>query len=104
MNPDFDITPVVWKKSFKKEKLSDDKNYPVYTKRDQALDGPDPPPPAKSQLSIALELQQARLAKKITQKKLAESLNVPKKEIIEYESGARVPNKAMVRKIMNHLK
>ena len=54
--------------------------------------------------SIGKEIQKGRLAKKMTQKQLAQAINVVPKVINEFESGKAVKNEGVKRKIANYLK
>jgi putative transcription factor len=54
--------------------------------------------------STGKEIQKGRLAKKMTQKQLAQAINVAPKVINEFESGKAVKNEAVKRKIANYLK
>ena len=54
--------------------------------------------------SIEKEIQKGRLAKKMTQKQLAQAINVTPKVINEFESGKAVKNESVKRKIANYLK
>jgi len=49
--------------------------------------------------NLKLAIQQARLAKKMTQKQLADKLNVPVQEVAKYESGKTVPNHQFINRI-----
>lgn len=46
----------------------------------------------KVDLALSKAIQQARLAKKVTQDQLAKQLNIDKKIIAEYENGRAIPN------------
>ena len=48
---------------------------------------------------VSQEIQKGRLAKKLTQKQLANAINVSPKVINEMESGKAQPNEAVKRKI-----
>ena len=54
--------------------------------------------------SMGKEIQKGRLAKKMTQKQLAQAINVTPKVISDFESGKAVKNEAVKRKIANYLK
>ena len=54
--------------------------------------------------SIGKEIQKGRLAKKLSQKQLAQAINVTPKVISDFESGKAVKNEAVKRKIANYLK
>ena len=53
--------------------------------------------------NVSKEIQKARLAKKITQKQLAQAVNVAPKIINEMESGKSQPNEIVKRKIARYL-
>jgi len=54
---------------------------------------------AKVDLNLSKSIQQARLAKKMTQDQLAKQLNIDKKIITEYENGKAIPNGQVIAKI-----
>ena len=54
--------------------------------------------------SVGKEIQKGRLAKKMSQKQLAQAINVAPKVISEFESGKAAKNEAVKRKIANYLK
>jgi len=63
------------------------------------LDSDNPQPPKKISHSVKIEIQKARAIKKITQKQLANILNLPSQTISEYESGKAIPNKQVLSKM-----
>jgi|UniRef100_A0A6C0H3A5 putative transcription factor len=75
------------------------KHNPEGTKEFRELDSNDPPPPKQIEKSICILMQQARLAKGLTQKDLAKGLNIQTCVITEYESGKVIPNHQLVRRI-----
>jgi len=52
---------------------------------------------------VSQEIQKGRLAKKLSQKQLAQAVNVTPKVINEMESGKSQPNEAVKRKIARYL-
>ena len=48
-------------------------------------------------------IQKARLAKKMTQKQLAQKLNIDQNTVAQYENGKIVPNKQILNKIAREL-
>ena len=57
----------------------------------------------KVSLSLSRQIQQARLSNKITQKELAQRINVSNKIINDYESGKAIPDNAVKMKIQRAL-
>ena len=53
--------------------------------------------------SLSKQIQQARLSNKITQKELAQRINVSSKIINDYESGKAIPNNTVKMKIQRCL-
>ena len=53
----------------------------------------------KTSYELKKTIQQARCAKKMTQKELATKVNVPVKTIIEYENGKAIPNNTFIAKL-----
>lgn len=81
--------------------ITKEKDKPV-----QPQTGPKPPidthqaePLPKVTVELKTAIQQARLAKKISQKDLAQKLNIPVSIIIEYEKGTAVPNNGFIAKL-----
>lgn len=70
----------------------------------QELDSDEPPVPKQIDHKISTEIAQKRNAKGLTQKKLANQLNLQPSLINDYESGKVIPDKGILRKIMNALK
>jgi len=70
----------------------------------QTLDGDDPPIPQKIERKVSSEISKKRNAKGLTQKKLASQLNLQPSVINDYESGKVIPDKTILRKIMNVLR
>lgn len=63
------------------------------------IDGDNPKAPPTLDHSVKIRIQQARVAKKLTQKQLAQKLNLPVNTINDYESGKAVPNRQILSKI-----
>ena len=63
------------------------------------MDSDDPDPPQTLNHSIKTCIQQGRVAKKMTQKQLAQELNLPVQTIAAYESGKAIHNKQILSKI-----
>lgn len=63
------------------------------------IDSDDPKPPQTLNHSVKIRIQQGRVAKKLTQKQLAQKLNLPVQIIAEYESGKAIPNRQILSKI-----
>ena len=90
-----DWNQVVWNK---KKKPSYNHNPPG-TAKFRALDGDEPPAPKKIDHSTRIAIQRARIENKLSQKQLANKLNIQEKIISEYESGKAIPNKQIINKI-----
>jgi len=60
------------------------------------LDSDDIVVPVKSNHDLGLQIQQARLAKKMNQKELDQKCNFPKNTINEYESGKAIYNQTQI--------
>ncbi len=67
------------------------------------LDNDDPPPPVEISLGLRVLIQQARIAKGLTQKQLAGQLNLPASDINGFESGKLVPDKRTIRRLSQAL-
>lgn len=63
------------------------------------LDGNEPVAPKTISHDIKIRLQQARLSKKLSQKQLAQQINIPVNTITLYESGKGIPDKKILSKI-----
>ena len=79
------------------------KQNPPGTAKFRVLDSEDPPPPETIKICIAIAIQQARQAKKLTRKQLAKGLNIKESVITEYETGKAIPNNQVLRNIGNIL-
>lgn len=58
---------------------------------------------AKVDKSLSKAIQQARIAKKITQKELATAINEKPQVVAEYESGKAIPNPQIITKLEKQL-
>ena len=87
-----DWEPVVWSKP--KKQLC-----PKPNKKISILDSDDPAPPEKTTLDLRLKIIKGRNAKQLTQKQLAEKLNVQTNVINNYESGKEKPTNQHMNKI-----
>jgi len=91
-----DWKPVIWRKQIKSSSSS--------TKRIQGhskikkIDTDDPDPPKKMSHSVKIEIQKARAAKQLSQKQLANMVNLPVKTVSDYESGKAIPNRQILSK------
>ncbi len=79
-------------------------------KTPQQQTGPKPPvdthqaePLPKVTVELKTALQQARIAKKLSQKELAQQINVPVSLINDYEKGAAIPNNSFIAKLEKSL-
>jgi len=79
------------------------KQNPEGTVEFRILDSEDPPPPTQVSFDLKIKIQKARVAKKMTQKQLAQKINVTSSVISSYESGKAFPDKSTLRKISNAL-
>lgn len=64
-----------------------------------ALDGEDPPPPKKITLQLRQKIIQARQLKKMTQKELAQAMNLTQNVINCFENGKDVPTNQQIQKM-----
>lgn len=87
---------IVWNK--KKQKQIRTHNAPG-TAKFRALDSDEPPAPKKIDNSTRIAIQRARIENKLSQKQLANKLNIQGKIISDYESGKAIPNKQIINKI-----
>ena len=90
-----DWKPVIWKKKIKSS--SSIQHIQGHSKI-KNLDSDDPEPPKKLSHSVKIEIQKARSAKKLTQKQLANMINLPVQTVSDYESGKAIPNKQILNK------
>lgn len=93
-----DWNTVVWHKKEQPNKERQNKNPPG-TAKFRALDGDEPPAPKKVSQDVRMAIQKARCAKKMTQKELANRLNLSASTINEYESGKAIPNRQILSRI-----
>ena len=91
-----DWKPVIWKKQIKS---SSSTHHIKGHSKIKNLDSDDPEPPKKLSHSVKIEIQKARSAKKLTQKQLANTVNLPVQTISDYESGKAIPNRQILSKI-----
>ena len=78
---------------------------PPGTSQFRKLDSNDPPsPPKPLGVDIRRAIQQGRMDRKMSQKDLANRLNISVNDLKNYEAGKTVPNKAVLRRINNVLK
>jgi putative transcription factor len=90
-----DWKPVILRKSERKTRHY---NAPGYKKK-KNIDSDDPDAPKTLGMSAGKQIQQGRSAKKMTQKQLAQKINVRPNLIAEYEQGKVVPSRAVLNKI-----
>lgn len=91
-----DYTPVVWKKP-KVEEKKQVPNRPTTTFRN--LDSDDPDAPKSISYSFKKAMQQARIAKKLSQVELAKAVNVHHSFIANLEAGKTYPTPDILVKI-----
>jgi ribosome-binding protein aMBF1 (putative translation factor) len=79
-------------------------------KTPQPQTGPKPPidthqaePLPKITVELKTAIQQARIAKKLSQKELAQQINVPVSLINDYEKGTAIPNNSFIAKLEKSL-
>ena len=91
-----DLKHIVWNK-----KTVDTKKYikPPGNASFIQLDGNEPVAPKTISHDIKIRLQQARVFKKLSQKQLAQLINIPVNTISLYESGKAIPDKKILSKI-----
>ena len=84
----------------KKNSVEVKKNHvSTTTKAMRALDGDEIVKPAKVGNELKIKIQQARLAKKMSQKQLAQSIGVSQQDIASYENGKAIPNNKFIVKL-----
>ena len=69
----------------------------------QLLEGNDIVAPLKTNKELKIAIQQARIAKKWSQKELATQLNTTIQIISQYENGKAIPNNAFISKLEKKL-
>jgi ribosome-binding protein aMBF1 (putative translation factor) len=79
------------------------KPNPPQHKKSIALDGDEIVAPPKPSQELKKAIQQARMAKKMGQKQLAASMNVPIQTIVSYENGKAVPSNGFIAKLETKL-
>ena len=97
-----DWTPVTWTKPPAKPKMSTkqtDGGEGMRRHRIAEATGDDGFEHATVSKSFSAELQRARLSKKVTQKALAQLINVKPRVVNDYESGKALPNQAVIAKL-----
>ena len=92
-----DWEPVVLRKNTERKTRY---NAPGH-KKFKKIDSEDVEAPKTLGLSAGRQIQQARAAKKMTQKELAQKINVKAQLITDYETGKAIPSRAILNKI-NH--
>uniref|UniRef100_A0A6C0EMG0 HTH cro/C1-type domain-containing protein n=1 Tax=viral metagenome TaxID=1070528 RepID=A0A6C0EMG0_9ZZZZ len=94
-----DWKPVVLKKAEKPVHIEHKSGF----KQHKNLDSNDPDAPKTIDLETARRIQQARMEKKLTQKQLAQRINVKPALIQSYEQGKAIPDHAVLNKITRTL-
>tara|TARA_Y100000389_G_scaffold200460_2_gene240940 strand:+ start:7690 stop:8007 length:318 start_codon:yes stop_codon:yes gene_type:complete len=90
-----DWEQVVFKKSEKKEK-----NPKIKISKERKLENSEEIiVPKKTDFNFKKSMQQARMAKKLTQKELAQKIGIQQSEIVNYENGKKVPTNGMISKM-----
>ena len=98
MLPHQDWKPVEFHKPIFPKKTEN--TQPVVTKKmKELLDNENIVTLPKITNELKSSIQQARLAKKMTQKQLASILNVTIKDIADYENGKAIPNNQFISKL-----
>lgn len=95
-----DWEPVILKKSVKKTYTQHQPGH----KRKNNLNSDDPDAPKTLGLSAGKQIQQARLNRKLTQKQLAQQINVKLVIIQGYETGQQIPDRNVLNKLNRILK
>lgn len=78
---------------------SNKNNVGHITKKQREIEGDDIIKPKKISNDIKISIQKARLAKKMSQKELAQALGVQQQIIVNYENGKAIPNNQFISKI-----
>lgn len=85
-----------WEKVF----MTNTKDKPVQPSNPKpVIDTHQSEPFPKISTELKTAIQQARLAKKMSQKDLAQKLNLPISIIIDYEKGTAIPNNSFISKL-----
>lgn len=79
------------------------KRGPPPNKKFQKLDGDDPDKPKTVSRTLSLQIQQARMSKKMSQKDLARQTNLRLDVIKDYENGRMVPNGSELARLSREL-
>ena len=106
-----DWTPIVLKKTTDTKKKEHKPSHPhiqntISVKKIYDPDNPDAEPEVKPVMidrEFGMQIQKFRTAKGITQKQLANALNLPVQVINEYERGTGVRNGNYVNKIKTYM-
>jgi putative transcription factor len=88
-----------WKPVVLRKKTEHKTKRSVGNKKFHKLDSDDPDAPKKISLSAGKQIQQARCDKKLSQKQLAQLLNVKAQLITDYESGKAIPSRSVLNKL-----
>ena len=95
-----DWTPVVFHKPNQTNQVTKmNKNSGMTKQTRELINSNDIVLPAKLTPEFRKAMQNARNAKKISQKQLATILQVPPKTIMEYENGKAIPNNQFISKM-----
>jgi len=91
MNDGQDWEPVVWKK--------DDNNFTNHTNNN--INNVKNKEPAQRVMTVSIQnaIKQGRLNIKMSQRELAQKLNVDVNIVIDYENGKAIPNNAFISRI-----
>lgn len=93
-----------WQKPLSVVKKDDKKHEnPPGTSLFRKLDSGEPEPLPVLNVDIRVKIQQGRLAKNMTQKQLANAINVQPNIISDYESGKTIPDNKVLSKISKAL-
>lgn len=92
---DQDWEQVVFKKREKKE----EKQKKVISNERKLENSEEIIVPKKTDFNFKKSMQQARMAKKLTQKELAQKMGIQQNEIVNYENGKKAPTNQMISKM-----
>lgn len=95
-----DWKPIVLRKT---EHKSQPPQHSTGYKKLKNLDSDNPEAPKTLGLTVAKRIQQGRVSKNLTQKQLAQKINVKPQVITEYETGKAIPNQTILNKIARTL-
>jgi putative transcription factor len=90
-----DWTPVVFKKEVKKPHIP----QPTGNKAFKLLNENEVEAPKLIEFETRILIQKARIAKNMSQKDLAQKINIKANDIANYEAGTVIPDKNILRKI-----